>query len=392
LDPFDIRSEVEVSSNGARRIRGGHLWVYSGDVTAEPPHSDPPLVRVVDSARNCLGYALFSRHSRIRLRLFSRDTVPPTIDFLRDRVKAAVARRAHMLAPTRACRLVNAEADLLPSIVVDRYSDWLVLQTLSRGAEALKEPLVEVLREIVSPRGILERNDFRARRLEGLAESRSALWGEIPDRVQVDEGGVRFEVDLMGGQKTGLFLDQSENRIAARNYARGTALDCFTNTGGFALHFARTCDSVIGIDVSARCIEQAERNARLNSLANIVFQEANVFDYLRHLERGNDRFDVICLDPPAFAKNKSSLAAAKGGYKEINLRAIKLLQAGGILVTSSCSYHLSEVDFQNVIAGALSDARRYAQILARRSQASDHPFLATMPETHYLKCWILRVL
>jgi 23S rRNA (cytosine1962-C5)-methyltransferase len=392
VDPFIIEHEVEITPTGARRLRDGHLWVYAGDVVKEPQDAQPAIVKVIDAPGNCLGYALYSRPSQIRLRLFNRGAEPPTLDLLQQRIAASIQRRASALASGRACRLIYGEADRLPSVIVDRYDRWLVLQTMSKGAEALKESVVEILKVLVQPAGILERNDLRARRLEGLEESSSILWGEIPDYVRIEESGITFDVDLRGGQKTGFFLDQTENRIAARRFARGQVLDCFTNTGGFALHFARTCESVLAVEISPKCIELAKQNASLNGATNVSFHEGNVFDYLRELERAGRRFDLISLDPPAFAKSRSSLAGAKGGYKEINLRAMRLLRPEGILVTSSCSYHLSESQFMALIDAASRDARRYVQVLERRSQASDHPVLASMPETHYLKCFILRLL
>jgi len=390
-DVFEIRSEVEVSAGGAHRLRKGHLWIYKGDVTVEP--DDPaPIVRVRDAARNSLGYALYSRQSQIRLRLLSRDHQPPTAGLIRDRIRQSIERRRDRLKPGEACRLVFGESDLLPSVVVDRYGDCLVLQTLSWGADALKSLLIDTLREQLNPAGILERNDVKARLLEGLEERRGVLWGNVPDQIEIAEGGVRFLIDLYHGQKTGFFLDQTENRIAARRYAFGRCLDCFTNTGGFALHFAANCDSVTAVDSSAEALTQAKRNAALNGLGNIVFQEGNVFDFLREQERAGIRFDTICLDPPAFAKSRGALSAARGGYKEINLRALKLLGPEGILVTSSCSYHLSEADFFDLLLQAGQDARRHLQVLERRAQGTDHPILLGMPETHYLKCLILRVL
>jgi 23S rRNA (cytosine1962-C5)-methyltransferase len=242
------------------------------------------------------------------------------------------------------------------------------------------------------PCGILERNDVKTRRLEGLEESRGILWGNVPDQVRIEEDGVSFLVDLNAGQKTGFFLDQSQNRLAAREYVSGRALDMFTNTGAFALHFAARCESILAVDLGRDSLEQGKRNAALNQVANIEFREGNAFDTLKELDRTGERFDVVCLDPPAFAKNRSALPGALGGYKEINLRAMKLLNPEGILVTSSCSYHLSETAFFNLIQNAARDAHRYVQVLERRSQAFDHPILAGMPETHYLKCFILRVL
>jgi 23S rRNA (cytosine1962-C5)-methyltransferase len=392
LDPFDASSDVEISAAGVRRIRNGHLWVYASDVLRQPEGAQPPIVRVIDTHRNALGYALYSKTSQIRLRMLSREAEPPSAGLLLNRVRAAIGRRSKLIQPDTACRLIFGEADLLPSVVVDRYAGYLVLQTLSAGADALKTQFVEILRQLLDPPGILERNDVKTRRFEGLDEVRGILWGTVPEQVRIAEEGVSFVVDLSAGQKTGFFLDQRENRIAARSYAAGRALDCFTNTGGFALHFARCCDSVLAIDVSRESLDQGLRNAELNGFANIEFKEANAFDMLRELERAGDKFDTICLDPPAFAKNRASLPGARAGYKEINLRAMKLLKPEGVLITSSCSYHLSASDFAELLHQAALDAHRYVQVLERRAQASDHPVLTGMPETHYLKCFMLRVL
>ena len=392
MDELEIKAEAVISPAGARRLRQGHLWVYAADMVREPEDPAVPIVRVVDSAANVQGYALYSRQSQIRLRFLSRDSNPPTSQLFRDRLKAAVQRRAGMLGPGTACRLVFGEADLLPSIVVDRYADYLVLQTLSYGADTLRSKLVTWLEEELRPAGVVERNDVKARRLEGLELRKGLLAGSVPERVEITEAGVKFQVDLLGGQKTGFFLDQRDDRVAAARYASGAALDCFTNTGAFALHFAQGCESVTAVDTSAESIAQGRTNALLNGVTNVEFLEANVFDLLREMEQGGRRFDLICLDPPAFAKNRSSLAGAKGGYKELNLRAMKLLKPEGVLVTSSCSFHLSESAFVTILQQAAHDARRYVQVLERRGQSRDHPVLIGMPETHYLKCFILRIL
>ena len=391
MNPLEVGSEAVINASGVRRLRHGHLWVYAADVEREPD-GDPPLVRVIDAAHNLLGHAFYSRTSQIRLRLLSRNPEPPDRAFLARRIGDAVGRRRHRLVPQAASRLVYGEADLLPSIIVDRYDDWLALQTLSSGADAIKALLMEILTEIIKPRGICERNDVKARRLEGLEEIRGTLAGSVPDAVEIVEDGTRFLVDIAGGQKTGFFLDQSENRGAARRCASGRGLDCFTNTGAFALQFACRCESVLAVDTSRDSLEQARRNAELNGITNVEFQEGNVFDVLRELERAGEKFDIVCLDPPAFAKNRAALPAAKGGYKEINLRAMKLLKPEGILATSSCSYQLPEETFFELLVGASRDAHRYIQVVEKRGQASDHPVLATMPETHYLKFFILRVL
>jgi 23S rRNA (cytosine1962-C5)-methyltransferase len=392
LKDFNINTEVVLGPKGVRRLQEGHLWVYEGDVLSEPGGTEEPIVRLLDSAQNPLGYAFYSGHSKIRIRLISKEPDPPDREMFRTRIAAAVERRRGLSQQNSAHRLVYGESDLLPSIIVDRYGDFLALQTLTRGADLIKTMLVEILIDLIRPAGIVERNDVKARRLEGLPESRGALWGTIPERVEIQESGIRFVVDLLGGQKTGFFLDQRENRLAAARYAFGKALDCFTNSGGFALHFAPHCDQVLGLDSSSSAIEQARINAETNRLTNVRFENANVFDRLREFERAKERFDVVCLDPPAFAKNRSALTAALGGYKEINLRAMKLLNPDGILITSSCSYHLSETVFAHLLHEAALDAHRYVQILERRTQGADHPILTGMPETNYLKCFVLRAL
>jgi 23S rRNA (cytosine1962-C5)-methyltransferase len=391
--PIGAVPEVSITPTGVRRLRGGHLWIYAGDVAREPANPDAPVVKVSDPAGKPLGYAFYSKTSQIRLRVLSRDAEPPDRTFFVHGLRRAVQRRgARASGENSACRLVFGEADLLPSILVDRYGEYLVLQTLSKGADALKPLIAGILSDLLSPKGIYERNDVKARRLEGLEEQKGVITGSIPDSIEIDEAGIRFAIDLAHGQKTGFFLDQAENRVAARRYAAGRVLDCFTNTGGFALHFAPRCESVLALDVSADSLAQARRNAELNGIRNVEFQEGNVFDKLRQLEHSGEKFDLICLDPPAFAKNRAALTAARGGYKEINLRAMKLLKPEGILATASCSYHLLEADFHEVIVRASIDARRYIQVVERRSQAEDHPVLASMPETRYLKFFILRVM
>jgi 23S rRNA (cytosine1962-C5)-methyltransferase len=391
LDPFTIKSQAQITKNAARRIRQGHLWIYAGDVEREPD-ANPAIVQVIDEPGNILGYAFYSAKSQIRLRLFSRDSTPPTPELIRTRLELSIARRKNLFGDRSACRLVFGEGDLLPAIIVDRYHDCLVLQTLSSGADAIKSMLVEILNSLLQPAGILERNDVKARRLEGLEETRSVLAGVVPSRIEIVEEGIRFIVDMQEGQKTGFFLDQSQNRIAARKYASGRALDCFTNTGAFALQFARNCESVLAVDISPDSLQLAQRNCELNGFNNVSFETGNVFDFLRELETAGQSFNTICLDPPAFAKNRKALPGARSGYKEINLRAMKLLQPEGILITSSCSYHMSEEDFFDILCEAAHDTRRYIQVIERRGQATDHPTLAGMPETHYLKCFFLRVL
>ncbi len=392
MDPFTVKSRAQISRSAARRVRRGHLWIYAGELELEPVGEEPVIVQVIDLAGNILGYAFYSRRSQIRLRLFSRNQEAPTLELLQARIKDSISRRRILSGTASACRLIFGEADLLPGIILDRYGDYLVLQTLTRGADTLKSALVDILVAELAPAGILQRNDVKARRLEGLEEISSVLWGSVPDEVEIVEGDIRFIVDLQRGQKTGFFLDQRANRLAARKYASGRTLDCFTNTGAFALQMAGRCDSVLAVDISQDSLRMACRNRELNGIHNADFVAANVFDFMRDLEAAGQSFDTICLDPPAFAKNRKALAGARSGYKEINLRALKLLNQEGVLITSSCSYHMSELDFFDLLCDAARDCHRFIQVIERRNQANDHPVLAGMPETCYLKCFILRAL
>jgi 23S rRNA (cytosine1962-C5)-methyltransferase len=385
-------ASVKISRRGAKRIRNGHLWVYRSDVREADDAAAGQIVRVADEAGNAVGQAFYSNRSEIALRFLV--TGEETIDreWWRARLRQSAARRAQVAQETNAYRLVYSEGDLLPSLIVDVYDDVLVMQTLSQGTEQLKSTLAELLVEEFTPRTIVERNDARVRELEGLDRRAATLYGEAPEEIEINQHGLRFLVSPLGGQKTGAFLDQRENYLAARRVAHGRALDCFTFNGGFALHVASACESVLGIDISAEAIAAAGRNADRNGASNLEFRAANVFDAMREFEAGGERFDTIILDPPAFAKNRASLASAARGYKEINLRALKLLNPGGVLVTSTCSYHVSEEMFLEIIADAALDAHRRVQLVEKRGQSSDHPVLLGVPETHYLKCAIARVL
>jgi len=389
--PAMDQAHLKITTRGAKRIRNGHLWVYRSDVREANDATAGQIVRVADEAGNAVGQAFYSDRSEIALRFLT--TGEETIDreWWRARLRQSATRRSQVARETNAYRLVYSEGDLLPSLIVDRYDDLFVMQTLSQGTEQLKSTLAELLVEEFKPRTIVERNDARVRELEGLDRRAATLYGEAPEEIEINQHGVRFLVSPLGGQKTGAFLDQRENYLAARRVARGRALDCFTFNGAFALHVASACKSVLGIDISAEAIAAAERNAVRNSASNVEFRAANVFDAMREFEAGGERFDTIILDPPAFAKNRASLASAARGYKEINLRALKLLNPGGVLVTSTCSYHVSEEMFLEIIADAALDARRRVQLVERRGQSSDHPVLLGVPETHYLKCVIARV-
>jgi 23S rRNA (cytosine1962-C5)-methyltransferase len=382
---------VTITRRGAERVHARHCWIYRSDVTEASKAQAGDVVRVADSRGRALGCALYSSRSQIALRMVSFEDVEIDRGFWLTRLISAEALRDRVVSDTTAFRLVYGESDLLPSLIIDRYNDCLVIQTLSQGMDAMKQTWVELLVERYNPRTIIERNEARVRDLEGLPRTTGILYGSDPGEIIIEESSLRFAVNLVEGQKTGAFLDQRENRVAASRYARGRALDCFAYHGGFTLHLARAAEEVIGVDVSSSAIDQARQNAELNGVDNIEFREANVFDFLREMEQAGERFDVINLDPPAFAKNRAAVEAAGRGYKEINLRAMKLLARGGTLITSTCSYHMSEDGFLNVLAEAAADAGRSAQIIERRMQARDHPVLISMPETHYLKCVILRV-
>ncbi len=377
---------VTVNKRGATRVRQGHLWIYRSDVVEVD--AEGAVVKVRDERGNFIGQALYSAASQIALRFLTQTTEEIGPDWWRRRIREAVARR-HVPADTNAYRLVYSEGDLLPSLIVDRYNDVLVMQTLSQGTEAFKSLFAEILIEEFRPRAVIERNDARVRELEGLPLISATVYGDAPEEIEIRQHGLRFVVSPGAGQKTGSFLDQRENRLAARAAAQTTthkrALDCFSFIGAFALHLASVCEEVAGIDISGAAVAAAQRNAELNDLRNVEFREANVFDALRDMETAGERFDVIVLDPPAFAKNRASLKAAVRGYKEINLRALKLLNAGGVLITCTCSYHVAEDLFLEIVAAAAIDAHRRVQIIEKRMQASDHPVFLGMPETYYFK-------
>jgi 23S rRNA (cytosine1962-C5)-methyltransferase len=389
-----MNQAIIVTQRGAERARAGHLWIYRSDVRSDAGASTQggTIVRVMDERKRLVGQALYSDRSEISLRLLTLRDEAIDREWWRARLRAAMSRREQYRQGTNAYRLIYSEGDLLPSLIVDVYNEVLVLQTLSQGMDALKLMLVELLVEEFSPRAIVERNDVRVRELEGLEMRAGLLYGDVPEELEIVQDNVRFLVSPLGGQKTGSFLDQRENRLAARSIARGRALDCFTFNGAFALHLAPVCESVLGLDVSGEAINAARRNVELNNTGNVEFREANVFDALRELEQQGERFDTIVLDPPAFAKNRASVKKAVRGYKEINLRALKLLNAGGALITCTCSYHMAEGMFVELIADAGRDARRRLQLVEKRMQARDHPVLIGMPETYYLKCLIVRVL
>jgi 23S rRNA (cytosine1962-C5)-methyltransferase len=385
-------SKVFVNKKGARRIRGGHLWIYKSDVVKIEAVGGE-IVSVYDEGRNFVGKAFYSDSSEITLRIFT--TKDEVIDktFWKTRiVEAAERRTTDDEQRTTAKRLIYSEGDLIPSLIVDDYDGVFVIQTLSQGTEKLKETFVEIFREEFQTRAIIERNDVKVRQRENLEMKAGVLFGEAPDEIIINQDGIKFYVSPLGGQKTGSFLDQRENHLALRRHAFGRGLDCFTFNGGFALNLARSCESVLAIDISADATALAQRNAELNQISNVEFQTANVFDALRDFEAKGEKFDTIVLDPPAFVKSRAALKSAARGYKEINLRALKLLNKNGILATCSCSFHMSEELFLETVEEAARDAKKRVHLIEKRTQSADHPILVGMPETYYLKCFILRVI
>ncbi len=382
-------STVRVTARAEERVRAGHPWIYRADVTAaEAAGGDTVLV--VGPGRRAIGRALYSDRSQIALRLLTLTDRPAGLDLWATRLDAALAFRQTLAIDATACRLVHAEADLLPSLVVDRYGDYLVVQALSQAVERLLPEIVPLLVERTGAAGILARHDARVRALEGLELGVRVLHGEVPPSVVIRDGRLEFEVDLWKGQKTGLFLDQRDNRQAARQYAHGRLLDCFSYNGAFALQLASCAGTVEAVDISEDAVARIGANASRNGITNVTARAANVFDDLRRLEHDRERFDTIVLDPPAFAKNKASVPRAMAGYKEINLRALKLLNPGGFLVTCSCSYHVDEATLGAIVYEASIDARVPVTVVEKRMQSRDHPVLLGVPETYYLKCLILR--
>jgi 23S rRNA (cytosine1962-C5)-methyltransferase len=374
-----------VSNRGARRWDAGHPWIYRSDVL-QRPDAEAGAVRVSDQRGKPLGTALWSPRSEISLRLIDRDAAA-TLDvaWWRRKLEHVIARRAGLDADANAYRLVHAEGDGLPSLVVDRYDRWLVVQLMSAGLEHFRGEIVGALREIAQPAGILARNDVSLRVKEGLATDVELLDGEVPAEIEVHEHGVRYLAAPWRGQKTGAFLDQRENRALVGRVARGRALDCFSYHGSFALHLASRAEHVTALDASAHALTRAEENFRRNGLDNGEFVEANAFEYLKARERERVRFDTIVLDPPAFAKTKPALEAGLRGYKEINMRAMRLLAPGGLLFTASCSYHLTKPLFLEMLEAAAADSGRRMVLRELRGQPSDHPEVLTIPETGYIK-------
>jgi 23S rRNA (cytosine1962-C5)-methyltransferase len=380
-----------LSRKGVERLQHGHPWVYRSDVATVPRAASGDVVALVDQRGRFQGKAFWSERSQIAVRLLSRDEEPIDEEFFARRIAAAVALRRLAFGEETLWRAVHGESDLLPGLVADRYGDVGVIQTLVPGTDRRKELLAGILARELGLRAVLERNDVRVRELEGLVQVKGPVLGADPGPVEVQEGQVRFRLDLLAGQKTGSFLDQRENHLRAGEYARGRALDCFSYAGGFALQMAARADEVVAVEMQPQAASQLRENATLNRAANVRVEEANAFDFLRDESDKGRTWDTVVLDPPAFAKNKEALPAARRGYKEVNLRAIQVLKPGGVLVTASCSYHVSAEAFEDLVKDAASDAGRAVQVLERRGAGRDHPERLGMPESRYLKCLVLRV-
>jgi 23S rRNA (cytosine1962-C5)-methyltransferase len=383
---------VRVSPRGASRLKDGHVWVYRSDIVSAEAVPAGSLVSVVDHRGQTLGSALYSSSSQIAIRLISHEPVADFPALLRQRIADAIAYRGPIIHDTNAFRMVFSEGDFLPGLIVDRYNDILSMQILTQAmdAETVREALISELTERLQPAAIVERVDPRVRQLEDLPPRPSGLVSGTKGSTIFTMNGIQFHFDALEGQKTGAFLDQRENYAAAAQYAHGEALDVFCYQGGFALHLAPRCSRVTGVDSSRPALEVADRNAALNhrdlSQPDIEWIEANAFDLLKDYASSGQRYDTIVLDPPAFAKTKRDLDAALRGYKELNLRALKMLRPGGILITCSCSYHVGQADFIEMLADAARDARRTLRLAEVRGQAKDHPILLNIPETAYLKC------
>ena len=381
---------MKLSSRGSNRLKNGHVWVYRSDIASSDGVPPGSVVEVADERGKLLGTALYSSASQIAIRMISSDKVVDLPGLLRKRVQAAITYRDQVVRETDAYRVIFSEADFLPGLIVDRYNDLISFQVLTQAmdSEPLRQIILPELGDRLKPASIVERVDPRVRELEQLPQRASGLLVGEKSNTVFSMNGVRFHFDALQGQKTGAFFDQRENYAAARRYARGEALDVFCYQGGFALHLAQQCSKVTGVDSSRSALEVAERNAALNG-REVEWIEANAFDLLRDYADAGRQYDTIVLDPPAFARSRRNLDTAMRGYKELNLRALKMLRPGGALITCSCSYHVSEADFAQMLTEAAGDVRRPLRVAERRGQSADHPVLLGVPETAYLKCLIV---
>ncbi len=393
---MDATAKVILRKGAQHRVEGGHPWVYQSELDAiEGDFAPGDIVDVYNFRRRFIGRGYINPRSQIIVRLLSRVQEPIDRDFFKRRLAAAWEWRRRFVAEPEYCRLVFGEADFLPALIVDKFGPYLVIQTLALGIDIYKDMFAEILTEMFDPAGIYERNDVPVRELEGLEQRKGFLRGEFPTLIEVRENGIPFYADIENGQKTGFFYDQRENRTVLRDFVAGArVLDCFCHTGSFAVHAARYgAEHVSAVDISAPAVELAVRNGALNGVSDRCdFRTANAFDVLRSLSDERKSFDVVILDPPAFTKNRGGIESAARGYKEINLRGLKLVRPGGFLVTCSCSYHIDRDFFAAIVLDAARDARRTVRQVEYRTQAKDHPVLPAAPETNYLKFLVLEVL
>jgi len=382
--------QVILQRRGVDRWLRGHPWIYQSDIQSAPGLEGGEVVKVLDQRKWFLGQAFYSKQSKISLRWLTYDDVAVDADFFRARIGQARALREVIASGDQTYRAIHSEADLLPGLIVDKYGDYLSAQFLVKGTEIRKEMLADLLIETFGAKGLMNRSDVSVRALEGLPLVKEVMRGEVPPVVEYREGALRLQANLHSGQKTGTFLDQRENHLLSATYARGQALDCFAYVGGFALQLATRAEKVIAVETSESAVAELKANVELNQLSNVEVASANAFDFLRDAVDDGRQFDTVVLDPPSFARNKAAIPAALRGYKEINLRAMRLLCPGGFLLTNSCSHHVSEALFEEMLESAAADAKRRFQIIERRGASRDHPVLLHLPETRYLKCFILR--
>jgi 23S rRNA (cytosine1962-C5)-methyltransferase len=387
-------AKVILAKGKEERVLSGHPWVFKSDIDkVQGSHRDGDIVNVFSSLNRFLGRGYLNLKSQISLRMMTYEHEEIDYDFLYKRILSAWEYRKRV-ADINSCRVIFAESDFLPGLIVDKFSDYLVIQTLTLGIDRFKDDIVKILDEIIKPLGIYERNDVPVRELEGLKQQKGFIKGPFNTNVEMTENGIKFLVDVENGQKTGFFLDQKENRAALKPFVKGAkVLDCFSHTGSFALHAGfYGASNVLGIDISEHAVECAARNAKLNYLDGICsFEVANTFDKLREYFDTNEQFDTIILDPPAFTKTRGAVEGAIRGYKEINLRAMKIIKPGGFLITCSCSHHVDSELFMDIVYNAAYDARKNVRLIEYRSQAKDHPILLASEETEYLKCAILQI-
>lgn len=388
-------AKVIIRKGAHHRIENGHPWVYQTEVdTIEGEFEPGDIVDVLNARQRFIGRGYINPRSQILVRILTREQEAIDREFFKRRIEAAWRYRQRFLSEPDYCRLIFGEADFLPALIVDKFGPVLVIQTLALGIDGYKDMIVSLLDELFMPEGIYERNDVPVRELEGLDQRKGYLKGEFSTTIRVQENGIPFWADIASGQKTGFFYDQRENRRMLKFFAKGAeVLDCFCHTGSFSVHAALYgAKSVTGVDISSQAVELAQRNADLNNVGDRCdFQTANAFDILRKQSDEKRKYDVVILDPPAFSKSRGSLEGAVRGYKEINLRGLKLLRPGGFLVTCSCSYHIDRELFSAVVVDAARDAKRVIRQVDYRGQAKDHPTLPGAPETNYLKFLVLEV-